>query len=514
MFAVGLVVGLLCLAVEIAGLSFGSVSGTDLLRAAALHMLLGALAGLVLLGILCALRVSGRLLFTLATVLLLLLAGFFSQWNVRDRCDVLLIISDATRADHLSIHGYAFDTTPELVALEEECVIWDEMIAVGSSTIVSTPTILSSLYPTQHGLTGYLGVLADSVKTMALYLQDAGYGTYGHTTNPHLKTRQGFARGFDLYNEKGGWQTDAEQVFGIFLQWYLSQEKGRPLFGFLFLIDPHSPYAPPVEYRRLFDPDWEGTPISAARGMRWARGDVDERTKQNLVAQYDGEIAYFDYSLGGFLRALRQTGRLDEALVVYTSDHGEEFFEHGSCGHNKALYEESIWVPFVVRFPSPLRFPRVGPRGVRVPGLVSHVDILPTVLDFLHLPTERVPNGTSLLPMIGTREPDPKRWVYCEEILGAYGPYELYAIRTPEWKLIRTVIYEHETGRPDALYRLSDDPLELTNVFSQYPATAAQLAEMLESKLAVLRLGAPDSLQQVPVDDETMKSLRSLGYIK
>ena len=510
----GAVIGLATLAIESAQLRFGSLTGDDLLRAAVLHVVLGVVAGAVLLVLLRVLPLRGRSLLVATLVLLVPAAVLFGAWNVRDRCAVILLVSDATRSDHLSIHGYDRDTTPQLAALADECVIWDRMMAVGASTIVSTPTILTSLYPTQHGLTGYKQVLADSVRSIAHYLREAGYATYGHTTNPHLKTRQGFARAFDQYDEKGGWNTEANLVFGTYFHWFLHQNLDRPTFAFLFTIDPHAPYAPPGDFRKLFDPEWEGPPVSSPQAMRWTADNIDPGMKRNLIAQYDGEIAFHDQCVGEFLTALRNLGRLDETLFVYTSDHGEEFFDHGRTGHNKALYEESIWVPFVVRFPSPLRLPRVGPRGVRVPALASHVDILPTILDFLHLPTGDVPNGRSLLATIGETQVDPESWIYCEQIMGVSGPYELYAVRTPEWKLIRTIIYEDEGSRPDELYRLSDDPAEQDNVIGRYPAALAKLADRMESMMAVLKLGAPESLMEAPLDEETRRSLKSLGYIK
>ncbi|MBD3235808.1 MAG: sulfatase-like hydrolase/transferase [Candidatus Eisenbacteria bacterium] len=510
----GAAIGLLTLVIESSQLRFGSISAGAWLPAALLHAALGAGAALLLMALLRLLRARGRWLTSGTLLLVAVAAVVFGAWNVRDHCSVVLLVSDATRADHMSLYGYERETTPRLDELADECVIWEQMMAVGASTIVSTPTILTALYPTQHGLRGYRQVLADSVRSIAHHLRDAGYATYGHTTNPHLKARQGFARAFDRYNERGGWNTNADLVFGTYFQWYLSQEPGRPTLAFLFTIDPHAPYTPPEEYRTLFDPEWEGLPISSPQAMRWKAEGVDPRSKQNLIAQYDGEIAFHDACVGDFLSGLRNLGRLDETLFVYTSDHGEEFFDHGSFGHNKALYEESIWVPFVIRFPSPLRLPDVAPRGVRVPTLANHIDILPTLLDYLRFSHVRAPNGRSLLPTIGETEIDPESWVYCEQIMGISGPYELYAVRTPEWKLIRTIIYEQEGSRPDELYRLVEDPGEQENVTGRYPAALRSLADRMESMMAMLKLGAPDSLMEAPLDEETRRSLKSLGYIK
>jgi len=516
LLVLGALAGLAALGLELHGLAYGRLAAGDWTRLLASHLVGGGVAGLIV-GLLVrglGRRPLGGAGLLLSALGLALLAVGFARWNTRAPCDVVLLVSDATRADHLSLYGYERPTAPELEAIAAEGVVWETMLSAGSSTIVSTPSILSALFPTQHGMAGHSNVLADSVRLISQHMEAAGYDTYGHTTNPHLKGRQGFARGYDVYNEKGGWEIEAEEVFATYLHWYLSRASQAPVFAFLFVIDPHAPYAPPPEYQTRFDPDWEKLPVASFMQLRRYGAEFDPRARENLIAQYDGEIAFMDACIGRFWRALERIGARENTLFVYTSDHGEEFFEHRDWGHNSALYEESIHVPLLVYFPSPLRLPRIGPRGVRVPGPVSHVDILPTILAYAGLPIEGVPNGVDLWPTIGRQQPDETRWVYCEEILEDYGPFELRAIRGVEWKYIRNTRNGDQPPRPEELYRLSEDPGERVNVHSQYPATARRLAEMLASRLARLRLSAPDSTQTIELDAGTREDLRSLGYIE
>ena len=383
---------------------YGALGGSQLPLFALAYVALGmALAGLGA-GIAA---VLGR---QMQAGFLLALAGFavLLPLNRRDLPDVYLLVTDTTRADHLSLYGYERETTPFLERFAEQGVVFENSVSQGSHTIVSTPSLLTSTYPSEHGMRRYVDVLPQSFVLVSEYLRDEGYATFGYATNPHLGPVNGFDQGFDVYAHDPRWRaTPAAKVNAQLLSW-LDAGGARPIFAFLFYIDPHSPYAPPRPYQELFDSEWKGKPLA-----RWNRDWPSPRGKdaelRNLVAQYDGSIAYWDAELEKFVAELESRGRLGDALFIYTSDHGEEFFEHGNWGHNRTLFEESIRVPLLISLPVPVYFPPLPRVSGRVDEVVSGVDVLPTLLEYLRIEADPRIRGRSALPLLlGTGRPRPR----------------------------------------------------------------------------------------------------------
>ena len=226
--------------------------------------------------------------------------------------NVLLIVSDATRADHLHCYGYEKETSPNLDELARQGVLFRNAFAQGPHTIVATPSIISSIYPSQHGMSTYRDVLSDSVVTIAEVLQAQGYETIGISTNPHLTKQTGFDQGFDRYKSDSSWlNTDAEKVIDEFLGW-LTKNGDRRFFAFLFLIDPHSPYEPPLSFLNRFGgdenfviDDWNVDSLSLYEGTE----------RDELLARYDGEISYLDYHIGRLVKEMKRSGIYDNTVI-------------------------------------------------------------------------------------------------------------------------------------------------------------------------------------------------------
>jgi len=188
----------------------------------------------------------------IVAVLVAIAAYGYNHWNANRGFNVIIIVSDATRADHLSCYGYELETTPNIDHFAREGIRFENPVAQGSHTIVATPAILASVYPTIHGLTHYQAVLSDSITLISELLKKAGYRTFGISTNPHVTENNGFAQGFDYYESDRGWQnTDAEVVNQKFLR-ILDEYQTKRFLAFLFYIDPHTPYDPPQAYLRKF----------------------------------------------------------------------------------------------------------------------------------------------------------------------------------------------------------------------------------------------------------------------
>ncbi|HMB68640.1 MAG TPA: sulfatase [bacterium] len=392
--AIGLLGGFLAGKWQIAILRFGDIAVDQLVPY--WRFFLGGGVALAALGWLAAYAASGvigrgRGLISTAGAAAAVAAGaaLFVPNNVRERPDVLFLITDTTRADHLSVYGYDRPTTRYLEEIAGSSVIFDQALSQGSHTIVSTPCILASLYPSDHGLIGYQSKLWDGFLLVSEILKFAGYSTFGVVTNPHLSKANGFDQGWDSYEMLGSGTSVAvfaERVNAAALTRIdsLRTEAPEPIFGMLFYTDPHTPYAAPDEYRRLYDPDWPGTPL-VSWSMRKS-GPPRPPQLRNLIANYDATITYWDDQLRALADSLETRGIAENLLLVYTSDHGEEFLDHGGFGHGLTLFEEVVHVPLLFSFPVPVKRPRLSRTHRNVSEVVSSVDIVPTLTDYLRVP--------------------------------------------------------------------------------------------------------------------------------
>lgn len=425
--------------------------------------------------------------------------------------NVLLIVSDATRADHLRCYGYAKDTSPNLDAFAGEGVLLGQAIAQGTHTIVASPCILASLYPSQHGLATYRDVLPEAARTIAEVLRDEGYRTFGVSTNPHLTETTGFAQGFDTFDADSAWlNTDASRVVDRFLSW-LETGPGTPFFAFLFFIDPHSPYEPPAEILEKFG----GDPGFTVRD--WSLDSLktyDARGRREIIARYDGDIAYFDREIGRLFARLKERGMYENTLIVYTSDHGEAFWEHGRVGHGDSLYEELLRVPLLLKLPALFGFPRLAPpSGAEKGEPVGQIDVMPTVLEFVGAEIPAEVQGMSLLPLLYRGEYPEERPIFSEEILLQLGPYNLRSIRIGRWKLI----VDHDLRRGEVhkeLYDLAADPGETENLIDARKEEAKGLErELLVFMGRMERSRIVSGAPNVPTKS-MLESLKALGYIE
>ncbi|MAF26680.1 MAG: sulfatase [Gemmatimonadota bacterium] len=520
----GLATGFAAALLQLRLLAWGGIAPDQRLAYWAFFLALGACAGIAgwLVGRVVSLRWmrAGR---TLAPIVALLAAGaIFARilpGNATPLPNVLLLVTDTTRADHLSLYGYDRPTTPYLEELREESIIFTNAFSQGSHTIVSTPSILASIYPSEHGVDSYNGVLADRFTLLPEHLKSAGYDTFGFVTNPHVSAKNGFDQGFDTYEMLGKGTSvavHAPRVNRNALEWLDEREGDAPFFGFLFYTDPHAPYAVPDSVEKIFPPDPLAEPIDRWNVVRDGRADDAELA--NMVAQYDESIRYWDARLRDFTGELAARGMLENTVLVYTSDHGEEFWDHEAYGHGSALYDESIHVPLLLSFPSPVRLPRLPrARGV-VEEVVSSVDLLPTILELLRLPKGEGSRGRSALPLVLPRlsEPDSggERFAYCEELLTQYGPYDIRCLRTRARKFIlildmKGAIREHD----DLLFDMENDPGETTNIIGRDQEESDGMLDRLALLINEHSLRAPEVVEQVELDEEHMEQLEALGYI-
>lgn len=344
---------------------------------------------------------------------------------------VFLVVIDTLRADHLTPYGYSRNTTPFLDEIAQQGILFENAYSASSFTRESVSAMFTGRFPSSGGAgAGWLARPAEGRITLAEHFQRAGYATALYADTPMLEDPM-FARGFDEakclpeYNRSllGGKVLERAQQF-------IERNAGRNTFIYLHLMDPHSPYEPPKEfYERFGPPAPAGMPnLGDLRSyvpelLREGFGPGEARF-EHLVRAYDGEIAYQDELLRGFVDWLQQRGMWDESFFLLTADHGEEFLEHGFVEHAWGLYAEVLRVPLILWSGA-----RITPG--REAARVSNVGIFETLLDVAEIPRNDVADyGGLLAPVDG-------RWA-------AQSPGQpiISELRLAERSMLRSVIVE------------------------------------------------------------------------
>jgi len=452
------------------------------------------------------------------------------------RPNLLLISVDTLRADRLGCYGYERDTSPRIDQLAESGVLFENAFSSSPKTTPSHMSILTGLYPRVHnvymwkmdpGGTFRGDTLSENIPTLAEILKDYGYANVAFTGGANVAGRMGFDRGFEIYDE----DADTEAA----CRW-LEENPGKRFFLFYHTYYTHDPYLPPPPYDTIYNPGYSGNIPSRKELMEetgveegedwhgiwqvmhekfWAGVDVaDPADRLQLTALYDGAISYVDNELiRKLLETLEKTGNLDNTLIVLTSDHGEEFLEHGRLEHN-SLHREVARVPLIMRFPAAV------PEGIRIEELVRSVDILPTILDILAIPLTTAVQGTSLRPLLTGGE-IPELSVYAD--FNDYLPPVIESIRSGPWFLLmdqRERVSE-EIGQEEgstffSLYNTENDPDEAVDVSSRHPEIAEKLKKRLRTvRIESSRKHAEEAWDQQPgeMDIKNMERLKALGYL-
>ncbi len=405
----------------------------------------------------------------------------YSKQTATAATPVILIVCDTLRVDHLSCYGYLRETSPHLDAFAQEAVLFENAISNETWTLPSHATMFTGLYPKNHGLTANAN-LPESTVTLAEALRDAGYQSAGYTGFSFwLYPWRGFAHGFDLYNVPE-WRFRTVYDSRALLESWLDMHPIPNVFLFFHNFDVHSkparqydglPYGPDDPSFLHFAKEFESPPTFEREGrdkvdgedfmLAANRGEVT-LTDEELaycIALYDDCIRMVDFHIHEFFNKLKALDLYDRALIIVTSDHGEEFGEHGSYGHGN-VYEPSAHIPLLIRFPGGKH------GGMRFPHVVQQTDLYPTVLGVLGLPLPQLVDGQNLLALIEERE-DPLGKAYVQRL-------QQKAVRTDEWKFI------HNTrGDTYELYDMQADRAERSNQYDARPEGLDALEEDLHT---------------------------------
>lgn len=440
----------------------------------------------------------GRRFGAAATIVVALTIGLGCRPAARPP-DVVLVVIDTLRADHLEAYGYAHQTAPNLTRLAERGALYERVVAPSSWTKSSMASLFTGRNPLRHGVMRPRSVLPAELSTLAGAFEAAGYQTLGVNTNPWLKREHGFARGFTQYESlisRDGF-VDAEAVTSRALA--LWRDTGdRPVFLYVHYMDVHPPYSwrsqPPRDPVVI-----EGRgPLTDAQleTLYRKRGLDDPAAQQRVIALYDAGIREADRALGALLAGLDGSDRKRPRVVAVTSDHGEAFREHGTTEHGRNVYPEVHRVPLVIVTDDGIT------PGTRIATQVRSIDLPPTLLALAGAPAAQTFDGSPL----PTRDGGEDRRAVTAVGFGGYAANTLHVgVVSGSHFFVRERI-----GDQSEFYDLRTDPGALRDLGPRHPEAAAYAA--VERSLELHRADEHEATAEA-VDAETREALRALGYV-
>ena len=460
---------------------------------------------------------------------------------------VILIWSDTTRSDHLNFYGYGRETAPTLAQMAKEGALFQYCVGQATWTKVATPSLFTSLYPTSHSVHQIQDRLPASADTIAEIFRGNGYATVSFSALPFTGQASNMHQGFQevhegtslVYTPREG--KNAREFVDRALPW-LERNRELPFFMFLHLFDAHDPFEPRPPYNTMWAKPGDGEvyerickkvkPLiedpnrrNFGKGMpnlaELKKSGEDPNVYINIEKDwYDGSIRGLDAEIARLRERLQELGLSDRVLIVYASDHGEEFFDHGAKLHGHTTYSELNHVALFFDWPGFL------PSGKTIPVPVRTIDIMPTILDVCQIGHPKPIQGQSLLPlMLQGQSSSPlharAEWkpMPCITERVPEVPItprtESYSIVVDQWKMIHNSPKKEQTPEFE-LFNWTTDALDQHNLADANPDVVKRLAgQLAEWKTAALAAKLPpDSALEKTMSSQELQRLRALGYIK
>jgi arylsulfatase A-like enzyme len=428
--------------------------------------------------------------------------------------NVVVVLIDTMRARSLKpFNPQTRVKTPVLDKIAQEGAVFEAAQAPENWTKPSTASLLTGLYPATHGAKTDAAAVPKAATLLSESLKEAGFSTASFIANGYVSDKFGFNQGWDKYTNyiREKKSTDAENVFKDAGDW-IEKHKDERFFAYVHTIDPHVPYDPPDEFLSMYKKgEYVGpvaprkTPEQLAEAKKVPpKISFSAADKQYLKDLYDGEVSYHDRYMGLFVERLAKLGLYDDTVFVITADHGEEFDEHGSWGHGHSVYQELLWIPYIVRFPG------VVPAGKRISEAVSSMTVYPTVLEAVGVAAPSMLEDRSVLSWL-RGAPPPAVPVAFSDFLD-----DRRVIRSGRWKLILR-------GTNETLFDLATDPTEQKELErSKHPIAARYTTLMLGQFLGARDrrnwLGAGQGQgvklerENAAIDDTLREQLKAIGY--
>ena len=500
-----------------------------------------------------------------STPLVLALTLFFSQVSFAqtvsaeanpERPNVLWIVWDTVRADHMSLYGYSMATTPKLDEWAKGARVFDDAVSAASTTTPSHASMFTGLLPTQHGANNAHRWLEYSHVTIAELLKTAGYSTYLWAANPHISKEENFQQGFD--HEAHPWdakyrkrateivraKTEGDRTSEIgdkkrgeklapwsikaagelaeedLLQWLDGRKTNAPFFAFVNYMEAHRPFIPTREARkRVMRPELIDKSYRVDRSWipmwtyTFGLAEYSEEELELMARTYDATLTELDDLFAHLLESLEARGYLENTVIILAADHGEHLGEQHMMDHQYSLYAPVINVPLLIHYPAQF-------EPGRDSSPVMNFDIFPTILDLAALepPADLVTRSRSLL------NPDAKRVRVSEYPAVFKRPQHAVQKKNPTWdparfarqlrsfrehsyKLIRGDDGTHE------LYDVVSDPHEQQDLAGRHPKLAKRLIESLDSYMAGLSTEVPQRSVPPQISQQQREMLQGLGYV-
>ncbi len=450
---------------------------------------------------------------------------FLARGKERTPENVLLIVVDTLRADHLGCYGCEKPLSPNIDRLAASGTLFDDFNTVIPTTLPSFASLLTSTHPKDHGAfrNGYaLG--KDRLRVSEVF-RDAGFETAAFVASYCISGEFGMAEGFDLFDDKFTTDTGlphnklvrrGEHVTDSVISWLKGRGKERRFFAMVHYFDPHWPYDQPDPFREPYcprgaDPAYGSISnvLDARKYLVQSQGVPDQRCR-DLHALYCGEVAFTDHEVGRLLDAVRELGLGEETLVVFTADHGETFWEHADYfDHGLFLFDTNVRIPLIMSWPG-----GGVEAGKRIGTPLSNIDLSPTLLQLTGIDVPSEFRGTGFLDLLREGGGEGPEFIFSE----ACKPYEVEegarrpnfmkskSVRRGPWKFISTPFQDSRRE----LFNLENDAGETTSVLRN-PAFEKEAAALE----AELDRWAGDFAKRKPVDEmdaEQREKLKALGY--
>lgn len=429
--------------------------------------------------------------------------------EIKERYNVIIIVVNSLRADHLGYYGYFRNTSPNIDQLAQSSLFFDRAMAQSNWTLPSLVSMLTSKYVCGHGVDSRDKKLDEETKTLPAILKMYNYQTAAFTGGLDTMSVYGLNQGFDVYgvyfkeNDLGKFA----DIIPRAVEW-LKENKNKNFFLFLHGYDVHPPYE--FDRQRSFSKNYEGVfntlPIeySVLKEINHGQLHLDnhfielkKRDIDHVIACYDDNIRRADEAIGDFLEELKRLKIYDNTIIILCADHGEELGERGTFNRfgSQTLYEEVMRIPLIIKYPA------VRITGRRIHSLVGLVDLMPTLLDLLNIPQDNGLQGLSFASFV--TEENPADEIH-DLIMSEAGKDKWAVLRNDNWKLI------HSPAGTE-LYNLNDDPGEQKNLIERFPGLSLSLKKdfFLWRENHKNKDGANNRLK---LDKEFVERLRKAGY--
>jgi len=417
---------------------------------------------------------------------------FKDNYKCKD-CNVILISIDTLRADHLGVYGYTKNTTPNIDRFAKDSSVFLNTISQAPSTEPSHASIFTSLIPSKHGaLFSKKTKLSDELVTFPKILKNKGYSTVSFHGGGQISSDYGFSQGFDIYEEIKEKNNNFEHNVKNATTW-LQKNKNKKFFLFLHTFQVHLGYFLDHNYTYEFTKDYKGnltehTYINYINSVNANKIKANKEDTDYVISLYDSEIKSVDEAFNNLILFLKENNLYDNTIIIFTSDHGEEFGErHMIAYHSHTLYDELLKVPLIIKFPNSKYKNTITNKQVR------SIDIFPTILDILSIPITVDIDGVSLLNLLENKAFNITA-ISERDINMINLPASL---RTETWKL-----------NINSLYNIEDDPDEKIDLSKDYPEIVSVYKELLDKERE--ENITPTKTQ---ISEDTYEKLKSLGYI-